>query len=260
MLHFSISVFWPGLSRRGQIPRDWLRQRRRRICTRDGQHQGKGICSRTPGWRRNSLAGPLRFVRHHGTQVFGVRASRVGALRSESRPEIWRRRSGGRRCWWPRWPGSICRQSGHAGVRPVISRRFFDAAGYRRHRRRAACRRTRFGHRHPSPGDLDRTHRRTRSDGATPTQYHCAACTPGRSHPANSVPADELRMRPDCSGLAWAIATNHRAVASLIADGGPTDRRGVAGVATRPDHQRIERSDRSGGQQYDHRRVTAGVD
>lgn len=71
--------------------------------------------------------------------------------------------------------------------------------------------------------------------------------------------------------LAWAIATDHLAVApvglvaaaamsSLLADGGPADRRRVAGVASDADDKRIEASDRARGQQYDNRRVTAGID
>lgn len=71
--------------------------------------------------------------------------------------------------------------------------------------------------------------------------------------------------------LAWAVATDHLAVApvglaaavamaSLVADGGATDRRRIAGIASRADDQRIKRSDRSGGQQNDHRRATAGID
>lgn len=71
--------------------------------------------------------------------------------------------------------------------------------------------------------------------------------------------------------MAWAIATDHLAVApvglvaaaamaSLIADGGPTDRRRIAGVASGADHQGVESPDRARGQQYDHRRVTAGID
>lgn len=71
--------------------------------------------------------------------------------------------------------------------------------------------------------------------------------------------------------LAWAVATDHLAVApvglaaavamaSLVADGGPADRRGIAGVASRSYDQGIERSDRSRGQQNDYRRAAARID
>gem|GEM_PF-3409233 len=69
--------------------------------------------------------------------------------------------------------------------------------------------------------------------------------------------------------LVWALVTGHLAVApvgviaavaiaSLVADGGAADRRRVARGAVGADHQRVERTDRAGGQQ-DHHGTAAGV-
>lgn len=71
--------------------------------------------------------------------------------------------------------------------------------------------------------------------------------------------------------LIWAVTTGHLAVApvglaaavaiaSLVADRGPADGRGVARGAVGADHQRIERPYRSGGQQDHYGRVTGVVD
>lgn len=71
--------------------------------------------------------------------------------------------------------------------------------------------------------------------------------------------------------LLWAVATDHLAVApvglvaavamaSLVADGGPADRRRVSRVARGTDHERVKPSDGARGQQYHRGRITAGIE
>jgi membrane-associated phospholipid phosphatase len=69
----------------------------------------------------------------------------------------------------------------------------------------------------------------------------------------------------------WAVGTGHLAVvpvgltaaaaiASLVADGGAAERRGVRGVTVGTHHERIKPPGLSGAQQDDHRRATAHFD
>ncbi|HEY9313611.1 phosphatase PAP2 family protein [Williamsia sp.] len=71
--------------------------------------------------------------------------------------------------------------------------------------------------------------------------------------------------------LVWAVTSGHLAVApvglaaavaiaSLVADRGPADGRGVARGAVGTHHQRVEYTDRSGGQQDHHGRMSGVVD
>lgn len=93
----------------------------------------------------------------------------------------------------------------------------------------------------------------------------------GGSARGRALTAAAVALAAAVGPLAWAVATDHLAVApvglvaaaamaSLIADGGPVDRRRIPGVARGADHERVKPTHGPRGQQ-DHRgRIAAGID